>query len=664
MRNDRTARRWWTRLLAATACGLAVTLAASGTALAAPAPAPPSAGSTPDASAAQRAAAQRAATAARAAARAADAAQRARSTWDSHGRPNAMVIIRPTGIDLVSQGRLTRRIPRGGSALTLAALGRYLPTNWLTINGSTAKLSAAVVVTPGIELDVAAPVTTLQLAGGATAADAASLYTGSGRLALTGVTVTSFDRTSGQPMQPGAGRPFVLVSPAGRFTATDSTINNLGTAPADSSEQVQAGGDDHAAVEFHTGSTGSLVRTSVVGGGTGLQLDGTQNVHLEDVTVSGSAGSGIVLRGDRGTTMSGVHADRNGDYGVQVTGPSTDRPVTGVTATGNAGYGIGLDRQTGTKITGAATSGNQTGGLELSQSKDITVSGLTVTDEPIGVFTHVNSTNVVLDQLAVTGGRRGVQIEKTTQTVMLQASTIRDTSVAAISVDGKEVAVRDVAVGNSQTAMRIERGADGVTVTDLKITGGQDGIVASPATSRVVIQDLRAEGMTGAAVRSASPDARIVGGAIAGGSTGIALAAPTTLTGTTINLTDTGIRVESTGLVHADDVDVNAVSVGIDTGGTSPVLLTRSQVHAFEAVRGTVDAEGQNDLSLPPLNLLGAIGIPLIVIAVALQAVAALRGRRYGGDVRRTPPVLPGPDSALQSEPAPAARTDAPAHAA
>jgi hypothetical protein len=657
-------------LLAATACGLAVTLAAPGVALAAPAP--PSAGASSDGSAAERdagaaerAAAQRAATAARAAARAADAAQRARSTWDSHGRPTAMVIIRPTGIDLVSQGRVTRRIPRGGSTLTLAALGRYLPASWLTINGSTAKLSAAVVLTPGIELDVAAPVTTLQLAGGATAADAASLYTGSGRLALTGVTVTSFDRTSGQPMQPGVGRPFVLVSPAGSFTATDSTINNLGTPPSDSSEQVEADGDDHAAVEFHTGSTGSLVRTSVVGGGTGVQLDGTQNVHLENLTVSGSTGSGLVLRGDRGTTMSGVHADRNGDYGVQVTGPSTDRPITGITATGNAGYGIGLDKQTGTKVTGNATSGDQTGGLELSQSKDVTVSGLTVADEPIGVFTHINTTNVVLDQLAITAGRRGVQVEKTTQTMMIQASTIRDTSVAALSVDGKEVAIRDVAVGNSQTALRIERGADGVTATDVKITGGQDGIVASPGTSRVVIQDLRAEGMTGAAVRSASPDARIIGGAIAGGSTGIALAAPTTLSGTAINLTDTGIRVESTGLVHADNVAVNAVSVGIDTGGTSPVLLTRSQVHALEAVRGTVTTQGTNDLSLPPLNLLGAIGIPLIVIAVALQAVAALRGRRYGGDVRRKPPVLPGPaTAALQASSEPAARTDAPAHAA
>ena len=92
--------------------------------------------------------------------------------------------------------------------------------------------------------------------------------------------------------------------------------------------------------------------------------------------------------------------------------------------------------------------------------------------------------------------------------------------------------------------------------------------------------------------------------------------------------------------MHADDVDVDAVSVGIDTGEQSPVLLTRSHVHALEAVRGdALTAEGTNDLSLPPLNLLGAIGIPLVLLAVALQVIAALRGRRFGGDARRTPPA-------------------------
>ena len=608
-------RRWWSRLLVGTACAAALTVGVPAVALAAPVP--PTAPAAP----------------------AADAAQRARTTWESRGRPVAMVVVRPTSVDLVDQGRLTRRIPRTGTTVTLGTLDRYLPRDWLSITDGTARLSAVLVLTPDVTLDVAAPVTTLQLAGGATAPEAASIYTGSGAVTLTGVTVTSVDRASGQVMAPGPGRPFVLVSPDGRFTATDSTIGDLGTAPREA--QTQADAEDHPGLDFHSGSTGSLVRTSLLRNGTGLVLDGAQGVHLEDVTISGSAGSGLVLRGDRGTTMSNTRTEHNGDYGVQVVGPSTDRPVTGITAVANGSYGITLNRQTGTRVTDVTTSGNESGGLELSQSRDVTVSGLTATDEPTGVFTHVNTANVVLDRLTVTGGRRGAVVEKTTQGLTLQASTITGSTVAGIADGGKDITVRDVTVGGSETALRIERGASGLTAVGLRLSGGEDGVVASAGTSGVVLQDLRADALSGTAVRSASPDARIVGGTIAGGSTGIDVAAPTSISGTSISLTEQGIRAQSPGLVHVDGVDVNAVDVGIDTGGTSPVLLTRSRVHALEAVRGTVTAEGANDLSLPPLNLLGAIGIPLVALAVALQAVAALRGRRFGGDKRRKPPTPP-----------------------
>ena len=133
------------------------------------------------------------------------------------------------------------------------------------------------------------------------------------------------------------------------------------------------------------------------------------------------------------------------------------------------------------------------------------------------------------------------------------------------------------------------------------------------------------------------------------------------ISGTSISLIDQGIRAQSTGLVHVDDVDVDAVDVGIDTGGTSPVLLTRSRVHALEAVRGTLTAEGTNDLSLPPLNLLGAVGIPLILLAVVLQAVAAARGRRYGGDTRRKPPGPPAAGAPAAAVRRPASDAQVPA---
>jgi hypothetical protein len=583
------------------------------------------------------------------------AAQRDRAVWETHGHPTAMTIVRQTSVDLVDHGRLTQRIPRWGGDMTIPMLSRYLPRSWLSVTGGTARLSAAVVITPNLTLDVGAPIKTLQLSGGATAADAASLYTGGGGLRLRGVTVTAVDRTSRQAMAPGAGRPFIVVSPGGRLTATDSTISDLGSEPTEASSGADV--QNHPGVDFHAGSTGALVRTSVLRNGTGLSLNGSQGVHLEDVTVGGSKGVGLVLRGDRATTMSKVRADHNGTYGVRIMAPSTDRPITGISTTGNGTFGIGVLQQTAVKITDVTTSADGIGGLDVSESANATISGLTATAEPVGIFTHVNSTNVVLDRLAITGGGRGVMIEKTTDHLVMRASTITGATGAGVSAGGKNVDLRDSSVTGSRSGVRVERGAHGLTAAGLTLSGGLDGVVASPGTDGVVLQDLTVNGVADVGVRSSSPDARIVGGRITGGSTGIAVDAATTISGTQIGLVDQGIRSQSPGLVHADDIVVNAVSVGINAANGSPFLLTGSHIHALESVRGALNTQGPNDVSLPPLNLLGAIGLPLVLIAVALQVVAALRGRRFGGDARPTPPVRPtvsdGP--ARQHTPVPAA---------
>ena len=58
------------------------------------------------------------------------------------------------------------------------------------------------------------------------------------------------------------------------------------------------------------------------------------------------------------------------------------------------------------------------------------------------------------------------------------------------------------------------------------------------------------------------------------------------------------------------------------------MVLTDSQVHAAEAVHGAVDLVGHNELSLPPLNALGMIGIPLVVLALLLDQLQRFRARR------------------------------------
>ena len=233
-------------------------------------------------------------------------------------------------------------------------------------------------------------------------------------------------------------------------------------------------------------------------------------------------------------------------------------------------------------------------------------------------------------------------VEKTTKHLTVQDSTIVGARVAGVAVGGSEVELRAVSVSDSLSGVRIERGAHEVTAVDLTVSGGQDGVVAAPGTTRVVLQNLTTDGVENDAVRSFSPNARILGGTITGATTGITVGAAATISGTSITLVNDGIRARSGGLVQADGVEVHAIAVGINAEAGTPFLLTGSRVHALEAVRGQLTQAGVNDLSLPPLNLLGAIGAPFILLALVLELVHVARQHRSGGDARRRlPPTLP-----------------------
>ena len=93
-----------------------------------------------------------------------------------------------------------------------------------------------------------------------------------------------------------------------------------------------------------------------------------------------------------------------------------------------------------------------------------------------------------------------------------------------------------------------------------------------------------------------------------------------------------------TGLVAADAVDVSAVSFGIDVEDGSPFTLTGSRVDALKAVNGRVELEGPNDLSLPPLRVLGAIGVPPILLALVLDQVRTFGPRSAATEWRQLPP--------------------------
>jgi hypothetical protein len=502
----------------------------------------------------------------------------------------------------------------------------------VTVENGTARLTSAVVLSPGVTMDIGGDVTTVRLAGGAKPTQAASIYTGSGKLRLRGATVNSFDSTSGQSMQVGPGRPFIVVSSNGQFDAVDSTITDLGT-PA------EPGG--RPGVLFGINSAGSMVRTTLQRNSIGLMLDRSTNIKLDAVSVLDSTTDGLVLRGDKGTTLAGIKAERNGANGVMVTGESQQRPITGIATTGNGGYGVVVANQAKPRITGIVATGDGAGGVRVARSTDAFVSDIVTTDEPIGVLTHAGSTGATLERLRLTKGKRGVVVDKSVTGVNLTGSTIEGAEVVAVGIAGKQVNLTDIGVKSSGTGVRIERGSGGISMTGLSITGGKDGVISTPGTTNLTVQNLVTDGVSSTAVRTFTPDAKIIGGRIIGSSTGIDTGAATTITGTTITQVDEGIRARSTDPVRADNVDIDALTAGITVAEGSLFVLTGSRIDALEAVHGVVQQQGLNELSLPPLNLLGAIGVPLILLALVLEQVNSFRQRSMGTVRRRLPPSLP-----------------------
>jgi hypothetical protein len=175
------------------------------------------------------------------------------------------------------------------------------------------------------------------------------------------------------------------------------------------------------------------------------------------------------------------------------------------------------------------------------------------------------------------------------------------------------------------------------------LSGGGNGFVANPGSSGVVLRDFTATSIGDDAIRTYSPGAQISAGRIVGAQTGIVTGAPTTIADTAITEVGVGISARTGAVAAVNRIDIAALTVGINNAPGKPVQLRDSRVHALQALRGEVQLLGFNDLSLPPLNLLGAIGVPLVLLAVFLELMHSARQRRFGrGGGRRVPPMIAG----------------------
>ena len=246
--------------------------------------------------------------------------------------------------------------------MTLQVLSRIVPNSFLTFDGDTANLNAAVVLTPQTTLDISG-VKTLKLGGGDSPTEAAFLYTGSGRILVDGVTVTSANK-DGQPLAMSSqGRPYIVVSSRGRFEATDSTLSDLGVQPTGTDK-----GDP--GISYNTDSTGALVRTQLLRNTTGVELSKSKNIKLEGVTATESWSDGLLLQGDVGTTLTDIKTERNGGNGVTVTGESSEREIHNITTSGNHSYGVAVVGQNKPQITNINATGDGAGGVRINRCTD------------------------------------------------------------------------------------------------------------------------------------------------------------------------------------------------------------------------------------------------------------------------------------------------------
>jgi hypothetical protein len=252
------------------------------------------------------------------------------------------------------------------------------------------------------------------------------------------------------------------------------------------------------------------------------------------------------------------------------------------------------------------------------------VHGITTNGEPVGVLLRGNCTNVRLDTLAVNGGRSGVVADKTTEGMRFTNSTIVDAHVVGVTYDGRDGLLGDLTITDSSTAVRVEGGAGALTIDKLSVVGGEDGLVTSRGTQSILVTGMSVDGVSNDAVRTDSPGMHIVGGQIRGGHTGLDLRAATTITGTHVAGAATGIHAAAAAAVILDNVTIDTEAVGVAAAPGSAVTLKNSSVHAPHAIRGDVDLAGINDLS-QPLNLLGVIGLPLLLIALMLEFLHLFR---------------------------------------
>jgi hypothetical protein len=544
------------------------------------------------------------------------------AAWKRVDKPDRLIIVRRTAIELVDATGLVARLsrPRGPVSLDWMAT-RIQDVPWLAgkdkwvarpVKGTIA-LSAALLLGGGTTLTVGGATERLLLAGGDAPSRAAWIRAGRARLAITKVTLFSWNPASGRAVAPGsAGRPYIRVGAGGRLEITGSELGYLGVPGRDSG------------LTWGRDSGGRIADSTVKGNQVGLALVGSRGVEVENVTVTGSAGLGVVLRGDRGTQVEGLTANRGGQDGVRITGGSK-RTMTALTARRNRGFGVSSTGAVQLTLIGSRTSANMKGGVHLAGCLGCRVDRPIALNEPVAVdISGAGGGGIdVLDPHFV-GGGTGIRVVTPAHDVDISGGVITGARTA-LSVSGGAVTARSGVWRPVQTGAALYGKASGVELTGVTIHGGVDGVVATRTVTGTRLTDLAVTGVSNRAVSSASPGLTMVGGHVDRAATGVALRADASVSGLRVDGVTQGVRAAPGILVSARGLDVLATKTGIAAETGARVELAGSRVRAPIALRGDITQGDGNTITLPPFPWLGVVAIGVLLAALLLYGVHRVR---------------------------------------
>jgi hypothetical protein len=533
--------------------------------------------------------------------------------WTDAGQPDRLIIIRQTSVDVVQKDTLLVHIPRPGGIVTVPWLALVLGSQWISMpQPGTAVLSAALLLTAGTRMQVGPDVRRLFLTGGTTAASASWIRCERASLTISGVALSSLNAgdEAGWPPVPvsSAGRPYLYAAAGARLDVTGSTVSDLGQPPSSSARATRTGSPAArvilAGVTWGKGSTGSAVNVRFERNQVGLTLAKSAGVQLSNVTVENSVYDGLLLRGDRRTTLTGVISRNNGGSGIIISGVGP-RHLSGLTTAADAGGGLQLIGCLRCTVNGLVAVGDQKTALTISGgSGDVSVTGANLDGGLIGVTIAAGSQGVTLRGAVVTGFRR-----------------------LGIGIGASDVRVQRSQISGSPVAVRVYGTATRIQLSSVTVRGGMDGVIVTHSVISVSLSQLTVTGVAHNGVTSASPALRVSGGQIYGGRVGISLLAPADIDDVYMDRVVIGIHDQAAGVVDASRVNVVAERYGIKADAGARVDLVDSVIRAPVALTGAgyISRDRLTVLSLPPIPWLGFTAIIAVLLAIILQTVHQLR---------------------------------------